>query len=68
MQYNTAREFMKIKEYGRGVQDMVKHLKTIEDKEKRQRNAEAIIETMSMLTPLQKILKIINILYGIIFF
>ncbi len=54
MQYNTARELMKIKEYGRGVQDMVKHLKTIEDKEKRQRNAEAIIETMSMLTPLQK--------------
>ena len=42
MQYNTARELMPIREYGRGVHDMVKYLLTIEDKETRQKNAEAI--------------------------
>ena len=54
MQYNTSRELMHIREYGRGVQDMVKYLLTIEDRETRQRNAEAIIEIMAILSPLQK--------------
>jgi hypothetical protein len=51
MEYNTTRELMKIREYGRNVHDMVKHLLTIEDKEKRQRNAEAVIEIMAILNP-----------------
>ncbi len=51
MQYNTSKERMIIKEYGRSVHDMVKYLLTIDDKEKRQKNAEAVIEIMAMLNP-----------------
>lgn len=38
-------------EYGRHVQEMVKYVKTIEDAEQRQKNAEAIIELMGLLNP-----------------
>ncbi len=51
MQYNTARKPMPIKEYGRSVQNMVDNLLTIQDKEKRQQNADAIIEIMTILNP-----------------
>lgn len=51
MQYNTSRTLMPIKEYGRSVHNMVQHLMTIEDKEKRQKNAEAVIEVMAILNP-----------------
>ena len=51
MQYNTTRELMKIREYGRNVHNMVAHLLTIEDREKRQQNAEVIIEVMAILNP-----------------
>lgn len=51
MEYNTTRELMKIREYGRNVHNMVTYLKTIDDKEKRQKNAEAIIEVMAILNP-----------------
>ena len=51
MQYNTTRELMKIREYGRNVHRMVDYLMQIEDREVRQRNAEAIIETMALLSP-----------------
>ncbi|GBL36187.1 hypothetical protein EMGBS15_17820 [Filimonas sp.] len=51
MEYNTTRELMKIREYGRNVHDMVKQLLIMDDKEKRQRNAEAIIEIMAILNP-----------------
>lgn len=54
MTYNTSRELMSIKEYGRSVHDMVKFALTIEDREKRQRNAEAIIEVMAILNPQMK--------------
>ncbi len=54
MQYNTSRELMTIREYGRGIHTMVKYLMTIEDREKRQKNAEAIIEVMAILSPQQK--------------
>lgn len=54
MQYNTSRELMKIKEYGRGIHSMVQYLKTIENREDRQKNAEAIIEVMAILSPQQK--------------
>ncbi len=51
MEYNTSRELMAIREYGRGVHDMVKFLLTIEDRATRQKNAEAIIEVMAILSP-----------------
>ncbi|MBL7766863.1 MAG: DUF4290 domain-containing protein [Chitinophagaceae bacterium] len=54
MEYNTTRELMPIKEYGRSVHNMVKHLMTIEDPEARQRNAEAVVEVMAILSPQTK--------------
>jgi hypothetical protein len=42
---------MTIKEYGRNVHNMVSYLMKIEDKETRQKNAEAIIEVMAVLSP-----------------
>jgi hypothetical protein len=35
---------MVMREYGRHVQKMIEHLLTIEDPERRQRNAQAVIE------------------------
>jgi len=40
-----------MREYGRHVQQMVDHLLTIEDKERRQKNAHAVIELMGFLNP-----------------
>lgn len=51
MQYNTTREPLKIKEYGRNVQQMVAYIKTIADKDKRQEAAETLIEIMGCLNP-----------------
>ena len=54
MQYNTSRDKMTIREYGRGVQKMIDHLLTIEDKEKRQLAAEAVVDVMGILNPSTK--------------
>ena len=51
MEYNTERNHLVIQEYGRNVQKMVEYLLTIEDREKRQRNTEVVIELMGMLNP-----------------
>lgn len=51
MEYNTDRNSLIIREYGRNVQKMIEYLLTIEDKEKRQRNTEVVIELMGMLNP-----------------
>jgi hypothetical protein len=51
MEYNTTRSKMLMPEYGRNVQSMVEYLMTIEDRAKRLKNAEAIIELMGTLNP-----------------
>jgi hypothetical protein len=40
-----------MREYGRHIQKMIEHLLTIEDPERRQRNAQAVIELMGFLNP-----------------
>ena len=40
-----------MKEYGRHVQKMVSHILSIEEKERRQKNAQAVIELMGFLNP-----------------
>lgn len=40
-----------MREYGRHVQKMIEHLLTIEDPERRQQNAQAVIELMGFLNP-----------------
>ncbi len=51
MEYNTTRKYLIMREYGRHIQKMVDYLLTIEDNEKRQRNAMALIELMGFLNP-----------------
>jgi len=51
MEYNTTRNGLSMREYGRHIQKMVEHLLTIEDKERRQRNAHAVIELMGFFKP-----------------
>lgn len=51
MEYNTTRSHLTMREYGRHVQRMIEHVQTIEDPERRQRNAQAVIELMGFLNP-----------------
>ena len=51
MEYNTTRNFLVMREYGRHIQKMVEHLLTIQDREERQKNAYAVIELMGFLNP-----------------
>lgn len=51
MEYNTTRKYLVIREYGRHIQKMVDHILTIEDRERRQRQAQVVIELMGVLNP-----------------
>lgn len=51
LSYNTEREIMVIPEYGRNVQNMIAVAKSIEDKEERNKCAQAIIKVMGQLNP-----------------
>ena len=51
MDYNTQREKLIIPEYGRNIQKMVDHLKTVEDREKRNKLAKALIQIMGNINP-----------------
>ena len=51
LEYNTARSKMLIPEYGRNVQKMVDHAVSLEDREKRNKVAQAIIKVMGELKP-----------------
>ena len=49
--YNTQRKRMSLPEYGRNVQKMVDHIKTIEDRDERNRAAKTVIQIMGNLNP-----------------
>ena len=49
--YNTERVKLWMPEYGRNVQKMVDYLKTIEDRDKRNEQARAIVRVMEILNP-----------------
>ena len=51
MEYNTMRSKLLMPEYGRNVQKMIEYLVTVDDREKRLRQAEVIIELMGTLNP-----------------
>ncbi len=51
MEYNTTRNHLSMREYGRHIQKMVEYLLTIEDKEERQQQAQVVIELMGFLNP-----------------
>lgn len=50
-EYNTQREQIKIKEYGRNVQKLVNYIRTIPDKDKRTEMATTLIELIKQLAP-----------------
>lgn len=51
MEYNTTRGPLLLPEYGRNVQNMIAHAMDIENREERNRAAQAIIEVMGQLNP-----------------
>lgn len=51
MEYNTTRGPLLLPEYGRNVQNMIAHAMEIENREERNRAAQAIIEVMGQLNP-----------------
>jgi hypothetical protein len=51
MEYNTTRNYLIMREYGRHIQKMIEYLVAIEDPEIRQRNAHSVIELMGFLNP-----------------
>jgi len=54
MEYNSNRSTLIISEYGRHVQKMIAHAKTIEDKEQRQFFMEQVVQLMGQLQPNMK--------------
>jgi hypothetical protein len=51
LEYNTDREHLIIPEYGRHIQKLINHCKTLENKEERNTMALAIIDVMGNLQP-----------------
>ena len=51
MEYNTIRNQLVMREYGRHIQKMIEHLVSIEDPDRRQAKAQAVIELMGFLNP-----------------
>lgn len=51
MDYNSNRKKLALPEYGRNIQNMVDYLLTIEDKEKRNKSAQTVIDVMGNLYP-----------------
>src|SRR5258705_12724528 len=53
-EYNTQREAIILKEYGRNVQKLVNYIRTIPEKEKRTKLATTLIELIKQLAPVAK--------------
>ena len=69
MEYNTARNLINIKEYGRHIQRMVEYIKTIDDRDKRNQQAKIVIEMMGFLNPhLRNVEDFRHILWDHLFF
>jgi len=51
MDYNTQRAQIKLKEYGRSIQDITQYLKQIEDRNTRNSYAASVVELMKQLNP-----------------
>ncbi len=51
LEYNTQREQLTLREYGRNVQNLVKFIRGVESKEKRNRYAALLVDLMKMINP-----------------
>lgn len=54
LEYNTQRNDLKLREYGRNVEKLARYLKSIEDKEERTRKAHVLVDLMKQITPLRE--------------
>lgn len=57
MEYNTQREKLKINGYGRNIYKLIEYTKKIEDRDKRNSMALAIVDIMSQMSPESKDVK-----------
>ena len=53
-EYNTSREHIILKEYGRNVQKLVNYIRTVPEKDKRTQLATTLIELIKQLAPVAK--------------
>lgn len=51
LEYNTERTDVRLKEYGRNIQKLVNHIKTIEDKAQRSAYAQTLTDLMRQINP-----------------
>lgn len=51
MDYNTSQRPIILKEYGRNIQKIVEHLRTIEDKSRRTEMAHVLVDLMKQIAP-----------------
>ncbi len=51
MEYNSQRNALVLKEYGRNIQMLVQHVKDIEDKEQRNKYVSALVDLMRQINP-----------------
>lgn len=51
MEYNTHKNALRLPEYGRNIQRLIEHAKTVEDRDERNKIALAIIDIMGLLNP-----------------
>ena len=54
IEYNTSLGELKVKEFGRNVQNMIMKLRDIDDTEKRNRLAKTVVEVMAQKNPTQR--------------
>jgi hypothetical protein len=54
MEYNSTRNKLVIPEYGRNIQKMIEYVMTVEDRSKRTKLAEAVVNIMAQINPQQK--------------
>ena len=59
-EYNTSKSPLILKEYGRNVQMLVDYIRTLDDKEKRNKYSATLIELMNQITPSHKALNETN--------
>ena len=52
--YNTGREPMKLRQFGRNVQNLARYISKMEPKEERTKYAEALVELMKQIVPTAK--------------
>lgn len=55
MEYNTQRPQLKISDYGRNIYKLIEYAKTVEDRDKRNQMAAAIVDIMSRVSTDEKV-------------